>query len=175
MDNQAYQAPQANLDIEIEEQYQSYQYFNLRGRINRLKYLQLAYFLPTLLFFVYLFGVVAALSIVNRNPTSQGKGFLMFSYLNWGLVVILVLGVINGLWLSVQRAHDMGYKGVWAVLCLLPLINAAFLIVPPEAKANNYGQMPAENSLLVAITGWLGLAGVALYYLLFAILVSNLF
>ncbi len=175
MDNQVYQAPEANIGLESSSQFQSFNYFNWKGRIGRLRYLQLAYLLPTIIFFAYAFALILIMNIRADNAFGQTNSFDYMELLAWGLPLILITGVVNGLWLSIQRAHDMGYTGWWAMCALIPLIGTILMVIPGDASSNQYGLAPEENSPLVKVTGWLGLIGVAFYYFLIAIIFTEIF
>ncbi len=170
MDNSVYQAPKADIQVAEIEQKQHFKYFNFRGRMNRLKYLQLAYFLPSIIFFGYIFVIYLIVYLDYRDPFEDRRSYGLDIVLWIGILVILISAVINGVWLSIQRAHDIGHRGFVALTSLIPLIGLPLIIMPGEQHKNAYGEEPVENSGLVKITGWLGIAGVALYYFLVFVL-----
>ena len=63
--------------------------------------------------------------------------------------------------LTIQRLHDMNINGLFVLLFIIPLFNAALILalmfIPGSAKHNRFGAPPPPNSLLVKIFGMLSL------------------
>lgn len=169
MDNSAYQAPVANLDNDKDAVEQDFRYSNWQGRMGRLKYLQLSFFVPTIVFFGYLFLFFLLLYFLDGANEYKVLSAVE-DYILWGVSLILIVSFANWIWLSIQRAHDIGASGWLALLVFIPLLHFVLFLIPGEEEKNKFGFPPKENTILVKITGWLGLVGVALYYLLLWIL-----
>ena len=56
---------------------------------------------------------------------------------------------------TIQRSHDFGMSGWFALLWLVPLANLAFWFIPGTDGANRYGAKTPPNGLGVLIGVWI--------------------
>lgn len=169
MDNQVYQAPKSDIEVELDEPRQAFNYRNWQGRLGRLKYLQLTFFIPVMVFFGYLFLSYLLLYLLD-SPSNFDMWRKVQNYLTWGVFIIVLVSYVNWIWLSIQRVHDFGASGWLSILVFVPLIHVLLFIVAGEPEKNKFGSPVEENTIMVKITGWLGLVGLAMYYLLLWVL-----
>ncbi len=172
MDNTAYKAPIADLEVKAEANSYKFQYTNWRARIGRLKYLQMTFFFPLLVFISFILMMVAYLYITNSGPKPVATGSMAWIW-GVGIIIILIASLLNWLWLTIQRVHDFGAKGLLAFLVFIPIINLALFLVPGELEENFYGAPPKNESLFVKISGWLGILGLAFFYWVFIVIFMN--
>jgi uncharacterized membrane protein YhaH (DUF805 family) len=139
-----YAPPQANVAEQL-PQYSELKVFSVNGRIGRVRYLgwtmaMLLCMLPLLLVFA---GASAISSILGT--------------LIMGVAVIAM--IVVGIFIGVQRLHDMGWSGWLWLLNFVPVVGTVFallmLIIPGTQGANRYGPPPPPNSTGVTILAWL--------------------
>ena len=139
-----YAPPQANVAEQL-PQYSELKVFSVSGRIGRVRYLgwtmaMLLCMLPMLLLFA------------GASAISSALGTLIMAA---GVIAMIVIGVFIG----VQRLHDIGWSGWLWLLNFVPFIGSVFallmLIIPGTQGANRYGPPPPPNSTGVKILAWL--------------------
>lgn len=139
-----YAPPQANVAEQL-PQYSELKVFSVSGRIGRVRYLgwtmaMLLSMLPMLLLFA------------GASAISSALGTLIMAA---GVIAMIVIGVFIG----VQRLHDIGWSGWLWLLNFVPFIGSVFallmLIIPGTQGANRYGPPPPPNSTGVKILAWL--------------------
>ena len=139
-----YAPPQANVAEQL-PQYGELKVFSINGRIGRVRYLgwtmaMLLSMLPLMLLFA---GVSVMSSVV---------GTLI-------LVVAVITMIVIGVFIGVQRLHDMGWSGWLWLLNFVPFIGSVFallmLIIPGTQGVNRYGPPPPPNSTRVKVLAWL--------------------
>jgi uncharacterized membrane protein YhaH (DUF805 family) len=139
-----YAPPQANVAEQL-PQYSELKVFSVSGRIGRVRYLgwtmaMLLCMLPMLLLFA------------GASAISSALGTLIMAA---GVIAMIVVGVFIG----VQRLHDIGWSGWLWLLNFVPFIGSVFallmLIIPGTQGANRYGPPPPPNSTGVKILAWL--------------------
>lgn len=139
-----YAPPQANVAEQL-PQYSELKVFSVSGRIGRVRYLgwtmaMLLCMLPMLLLFA------------GASAISSALGTLIMAA---GVIAMIVIGVFIG----VQRLHDIGWSGWLWLLNFVPFIGSVFallmLIIPGTQGVNRYGPPPPPNSTGVKILAWL--------------------
>lgn len=139
-----YAPPQANVAEQL-PQYSELKVFSVNGRIGRVRYLgwtmaMLLCMLPMLLLFA------------GASAISSALGTLIMAA---GVIAMIVIGVFIG----VQRLHDIGWSGWLWLLNFVPFIGSVFallmLIIPGTQGVNRYGPPPPPNSTGVKILAWL--------------------
>ena len=67
--------------------------------------------------------------------------------------------IVIGVFIGVQRLHDMGWSGWLWLLNFVPVIGSVFallmLIIPGTQGVNRYGPPPPPNSTGVKVLAWL--------------------
>lgn len=141
-----YQAPSANLEVALQEDYSEVKFFSTKGRLGRVRYLtySMGYMLIFYLLIAVLFGILAAAGMME-SPTATL--FVM------GIAYALIIGF--GLTLTIRRAHDFNKSGWWSPLSLIPLVGLFFLFVPGTDGENAYGKKtpPNRGGLVVLVAG----------------------
>ena len=132
-----YVAPRAAV-ADAAEAVQPVRIFSVSGRIGRVRYILYTMALPMLIMFCA--GLVSAFA---------GAAGLALTVAGWVAMVVLCV------MLTIQRSHDFGMSGWFALLCLVPLANLAFWFIPGTDGANRYGAKTPPNSLGVLIGVWL--------------------
>ncbi len=145
----------AAADVEFDES----PWYSLRGRCGRLTYLAwtlLAYFCV---------GLVSAL-VVNILSVSDDPVLLQAVMALFSLAALPFVAIF-----SVRRLHDFNQSGWWAVLLVVPPINALFglalTLIGGSAGGNQYGAVrltrPWEKvvGILAIIFAVLAVAGIA--------------
>lgn len=141
-----YQAPSANLEVALQEDYSEVKFFSTKGRLGRVRYLtySMGYMLLFYLFIAALFGILAAAGMME-SPTA--------TLVVTGIAYVLIIGF--GLTLTIRRAHDFNKSGWWSPLSLIPLVGLLFLFVPGTDGENAYGKKtpPNRGGLVVLVVG----------------------
>ncbi|QNH07357.1 DUF805 domain-containing protein [Pseudomonas sp. B11D7D] len=139
-----YAPPQASVAEQL-PQYSELKVFSVNGRIGRVRYLgwtmaMLLCMLPLMLLFA------------GASAMSSVLGTLIMGV---GVIAMIVIGVFIG----VQRLHDMGWSGWLWLLNFVPVIGTVFallmLIIPGTQGVNRYGPPPPPNSTGVKVLAWL--------------------
>ena len=84
----------------------------------------------------------------------------MSSVLGTLIMAVGVIGmIVIGVFIGVQRLHDMGWSGWLWLLNFVPVIGSVFallmLIIPGTQGVNRYGPPPPPNSTGVKVLAWL--------------------
>lgn len=141
-----YQAPSANLEVALQEDYSEVKFFSTKGRLGRVRYLtySMGYMLIFYLLIAVLFGILAAAGMME-SPTA--------TLFVTGIAYALIIGF--GLTLTIRRAHDFNKSGWWSPLSLIPLVGLFFLFVPGTDGENAYGKKtpPNRGGLVVLVVG----------------------
>ena len=139
-----YAPPQANVAEQL-PQYSELKVFSVNGRIGRVRYL--GWTMAMLLCMLPLVLLFAGVSVM-----SSALGALVMAV---GVIAMIVIGVFIG----VQRLHDMGWSGWLWLLNFVPVIGSVFallmLIIPGTQGVNRYGPPPPPNSTGVKVLAWL--------------------
>lgn len=139
-----YAPPQASVAEQL-PQYCELKVFSVNGRIGRVRYLgwtmaMLLCMLPLMLLFA------------GASAMSSVLGTLI---LGVAVIAMIVIGVFIG----VQRLHDMGWSGWLWLLNFVPFVGSVFallmLIIPGTQGVNRYGPPPPPNSTGVKVLAWL--------------------
>lgn len=139
-----YAPPQTNVAEQL-PQYSELKVFSVNGRIGRVRYL--GWTMAMLLCMLPLMLLFAGASVM-----SSVLGTLIMAV---GVIAMIVIGVFIG----VQRLHDIGWSGWLWLLNFVPFIGSVFallmLIIPGTQGVNRYGPPPPPNSTGVKILAWL--------------------
>jgi len=139
-----YAPPQANVAEQL-PQYSELKVFSVSGRIGRVRYL--GWTMAMLLCMLPLMLVFAGVSVM-----SSVLGTLIL-----GVAVIAM--IVVGVFIGVQRLHDMGWSGWLWLINFVPFIGSVFallmLIIPGTQGVNRYGPPPPPNSTGVKVLAWL--------------------
>lgn len=139
-----YAPPQANVAEQL-PQYSELKVFSVSGRIGRVRYL--GWTMAMLLCMLPLMLVFAGASVM-----SSVLGTLIL-----GVAVIAM--IVVGVFIGVQRLHDMGWSGWLWLINFVPFIGSVFallmLIIPGTQGVNRYGPPPPPNSTGVKVLAWL--------------------
>jgi uncharacterized membrane protein YhaH (DUF805 family) len=113
------------------------QYFDFRGRARRKEYWYFSLFL-------IIFSIIA-------DWSARILGMLVGSYKVYLVLYVLfcIATLIPSISVSVRRLHDIGRRGWWLLLCLVPIIGWIWLIVwacfDSKKGENKWGHNPKEN------------------------------
>ena len=113
------------------------QYFDFRGRARRKEYWYFSLFL-------IIFSIIA-------DWSARILGMLVGSYKVYLVLSLLfcIATLIPSISVSVRRLHDIGRRGWWLLLCLVPIIGWIWLIVwacfDSKKGENKWGPNPKEN------------------------------
>ena len=139
-----YAPPQANVAEQL-PQYSELKVLGVSGRIGRVRYL----------------GWLMAMTLCFIPIMLIGTGIAAMS----STLAILALGIVSiaavviGIFIGVQRLHDIGWSGWLLLVHLIPVVGSVFallmLIIPGTQGVNRYGPPPPPNSTAVKILAWL--------------------
>jgi len=145
-----YDAPDASLDNGQEEIYQP-KIFSFNGRIGRMRYLAYSIGVNFLLMLVMV-PLAGASAFMGGDPTTSMIGML-------GIGIFYVVTIAISVMFAKRRLNDLNRSGWWFLLFIIPIINlilAIYLIFFPGTSGNNnFGAVPAANSVGVLILGWM--------------------
>jgi uncharacterized membrane protein YhaH (DUF805 family) len=131
-----YSAPRSEVaDVTGAQEFQPVRMWSAGGRIGRLRYL--AYTMGASLAVGFVAGAATAL----LGPTI-GTAIALIAY-----VPLLVFGVF----IMIQRSHDMDWSGWMILLALIPLVGLIWIFKPGTAQGNRFGAPPPPNTLGVKI------------------------
>ncbi len=164
MDNQAYQAPQADITLEKETDKQAFKLLDWKGRVGRLKYIQLSFFYPFLVSVGLIITSILSLTLFSNSPSTIKSTGILFEWLYSGLMIYWLLIWI---WCSIQRIHDIDLSGWLLFFWLMPVVNLLLLIIPGTMGSNRYGKEMKEVNLFVKISAGIGVLGVVMFYWFF--------
>jgi uncharacterized membrane protein YhaH (DUF805 family) len=132
-----YVAPRAAL-ADAAEEVQPVRLLSVSGRIGRARYI--AYTTCLSLAIMLCAGIAGAF---------LGEAGVALIVLGW--IAMLVLSLM----LTIQRSHDFGMSGWFALLWFVPLANFAFWFIPGTDGSNRYGAKTPPNSAGVLLGVWL--------------------
>jgi uncharacterized membrane protein YhaH (DUF805 family) len=132
-----YGAPRAAV-ADAAEEVQPVRIFSVSGRIGRARYILYTIALPLLIMLV---AGLASAALGEAGVAVIGAGWI-------AMVVISFM-------LTIQRSHDFGMSGWFALIWLVPLANLAFWFIPGTDGANRYGAKTPPNGLGVLIGVWI--------------------
>jgi uncharacterized membrane protein YhaH (DUF805 family) len=145
-----YSATQANLsDTNSDNTSYQPQFFSVRGRIGRLRFLSYSWLSMICMTFIsgIFFGVLMAMLMRTQTMNSAIMGVLP--------LVIYLPGLLVSLVFTKRRLNDLNLSGWIGVLALIPFLNLIFglylLFAPGTSDNNRYGPVPTKNSVLVVI------------------------
>ena len=111
--------------------------FSAKGRLGRIRYL--AYSMGV--------GIVAVLAIAlvtvlaSFLPGSVG-GIVAVAAIGLAYIAMIYVSIL----LLIQRSHDMGKSGWFALVALIPFAALIFLFWPGAQAANKYGSPPPPTN-----------------------------
>lgn len=139
-----YATPQADVAENL-PQFGELKVLSINGRIGRVRYLgwTMAMLLCTLPILMLSFG---------GSLIASALGNLLL-----GIAVLIM--VVVGVMIGVQRLHDIGWSGWLWLLNFVPFVGSIFallmLIIPGTQGVNRYGPPPPPNSTSVKLMAWL--------------------
>ena len=105
-------------------------YFSYEGRLNRKPYI--------IRYLIMLVIMGLGRMLVTANTT--------ITFGNVIATILLIVCSISIIMLDIRRLHDLGRKGLWVLLMLVPMVNIIFLIYLVFARGcgsdNEYGSSP---------------------------------
>ena len=121
-------------------------FYSMEGRRNRksLLLIWLSLFLLSTFFYIILYAILA---VLNEMTPQQIESSL--SGIDNPLVILfhVVFTIPISLSAVVQRLHDIGSSGYWALFLLVPLGNVIFVIfvvlLPVTKEHNRFGPVPS--------------------------------
>ena len=145
-----YSAPGAELGGGLREFYNP-SIFSFNGRIGRLRYM--AYGIGSyLLLMLIMIPVIGTSAFLGGEAGVSGVGAILVGVLS---IAMLVAGVA----FAKRRLNDLNRSGWWMLLSIVPFVNLLFTIYviffPGTESDNDFGAVPAANSLGVQILGWM--------------------
>jgi uncharacterized membrane protein YhaH (DUF805 family) len=94
-------------------------------------------------YFYTVLGLWGALAILLGILSSITPSPVFNKLIKWPIIVIISYGIFCS---AVKRLHDMDKSGIFALLLLVPIVNAIFAIVllfkPGNDVNNKYGESP---------------------------------
>lgn len=148
-----YAIPQSNLELETEE-YGEIRLFSSQGRMGRLRYMAYSFSIVYGSLFLAALLVFAFPNLLNSSTHRVDAVLVIIGLFFLSLMFVPLL-------LTIQRLHDMNINGLFILLFIIPLLNAALVLalmfIPGSAKHNRFGAPPPPNSLLNKIFGILSL------------------
>ncbi len=106
--------------------------FTPNGRLGRVRY----FYYSTLVGVVGMIGIMLASLLINISPLVAG---IIIAAL---YIAMIVLGVF----LAIQRSHDLNKSGWLSLLLLVPFAFLYFYFAPGSKGTNHYGAQPPANS-----------------------------
>jgi len=151
-----YQPPQSPLAT-ADGEYARLSIFTPRGRLGRMRFLVYS-FAVGLAANVLMVIIQALFGVAAMDPSAMQSGALPAGLMLVMLLVMVPVVIIN-LFIAIKRLHDLDMSGWWALLFLVPLLNALFgiylLLAPGTDGPNRFGPPPPPNSGAVNFFGWL--------------------
>jgi len=111
-------------------------FFELKTRIGRIRYLGLTSFWTALIF------------VSGACATTALDSHYLIRFM---AVMIFISSAVNMLFLKIRRLNDFNFSGWWLLICAIPFIGIIiwliFLCIPGDKAENRFGQVPPEAHL----------------------------
>jgi len=132
-----YQAPGAQVDGAIKQEFAEAKVFGVSGRVGRIRYL--AYYIG-----VTLVTMLIALVVGGIAAAALGQVGGMIAAILFGIAYIFIL--VYSFMVTIQRAHDFNTSGWLSLLLLVFPVSLIFLFIPGTKGSNEYGAPPPPNN-----------------------------
>jgi len=106
--------------------------FTAKGRLGRVRY----FYYSMLTGVVGMIAIVLAMMLLSVSPIVGGIA----------IAVIYIAMIVWGVFLIIQRCHDLSKSGWWSLLILVPFAALYFYFAPGTKGANQFGAEPRPNS-----------------------------
>lgn len=121
--------------------------YSASGRARRLEYgIYLLVFMILLYILSRFLEAFAVAAQQNGEPLEGMMGVTVVG------VITFVCGFLPYLFATIRRLHDFNQKGVWAIICFVPIVGQVAAIVltviDGSRHANRYGPNPKHEELL---------------------------
>lgn len=118
-----YRSPQSNVETTNPEIYSEVRFFNLSGRLGRVRYLAYTFGFSLL---GYLISTIITMAVVFASPDNPASAFVAGA-----ITLVIMLGVLVLYFIfTIQRSHDFNVSGWLSLLTLIPFGILIFLFVP---------------------------------------------
>lgn len=136
-----YQSPEAEVtEFDNSAKVQKPKFGAMRGRIGRMRY-----FCYTVVWYIYITFMIEVISTFG-NYIPMPKDELEAIVTVIGMLILMPFMII----LAIRRGHDLGLKGTYAVLAIIPIVNLFYGLYLTFAAGsgveNAYGLPPSENT-----------------------------
>ncbi|WP_296233837.1 DUF805 domain-containing protein [uncultured Pseudomonas sp.] len=139
-----YAPPQANVAEQL-PQYSELKVLGVSGRIGRVRYL--GWLMAMTLCFIPIMLIGTGIAAMSSTLAMMALG------------IVSIAAVVIGIFIGVQRLHDIGWSGWLLLVHLIPVVGSVFallmLIIPGTQGVNRYGPPPPPNSTAVKVLAWL--------------------
>lgn len=139
-----YAPPQANVAEQL-PQYSELKILGVSGRIGRVRYL--GWLMAMTLCFIPIMLIGTGIAAMSSTLAMLALG------------IVSIAAVVIGIFIGVQRLHDIGWSGWLLLVHLIPVVGSVFallmLIIPGTQGVNRYGPPPPPNSTAVKVLAWL--------------------
>lgn len=139
-----YAPPQANVAEQL-PQYSELKVLGVSGRIGRVRYL--GWLMAMTLCFIPIMLIGTGIAAMSSTLAMLALG------------IASIAAVVIGIFIGVQRLHDIGWSGWLLLVHLIPVVGSVFalllLIIPGTQGVNRYGPPPPPNSTAVKVLAWL--------------------
>ncbi|TRO13120.1 DUF805 domain-containing protein [Ectopseudomonas mendocina] len=139
-----YAPPQANVAEQL-PQYSELKVLGVSGRIGRVRYL--GWLMAMTLCFIPIMLIGTGIAAMSSTLAMLALG------------IVSIAAVVIGIFIGVQRLHDIGWSGWLLLVHLIPVVGSVFallmLIIPGTQGVNRYGPPPPPNSTGVKVLAWL--------------------
>ena len=139
-----YAPPQANVAEQL-PQYSELKVLGVSGRIGRVRYL--GWLMAMTLCFIPIMLIGTGIAAMSSTLAMLALG------------IVSIAAVVIGIFIGVQRLHDIGWSGWLLLVHLIPVVGSVFallmLIIPGTQGVNRYGPPPPPNSTAVKVLAWL--------------------
>jgi uncharacterized membrane protein YhaH (DUF805 family) len=125
-------------------EYGELSYFNIEGRIGRVRYL----------------GWSMGMTLIALPILAILMGLSALSPIIGGLLVIVAsIGMmVLSIFIGAKRLHDLGWSAWLWLLLIIPVVGTVFALImlfaPGNSGANRYGPPPPPNSKGVVVLAW---------------------
>lgn len=123
----------------------SSRFIGVSGRIGRVRYL--GWLMAMTLCFIPIMLIGTGIAAMSSTLAMLALG------------IVSIAAVVIGIFIGVQRLHDIGWSGWLLLVHLIPVVGSVFallmLIIPGTQGVNRYGPPPPPNSTAVKVLAWL--------------------
>lgn len=154
-----FKPPNTSIDIEANaDEFAKIKMFTAKSRIGRLRYTLFSFLLLIVIIFynlilrdLLILGIGSG--FVNNLPTYYKYGIIIFI----SVIPYLVL-LLAGIFLVIQRCHDLDTTGWLSLLILIPFAPVLLCFTSGTKGVNKYGPPPPPNTKLIIIGSYITVA-----------------